>query len=95
MTVACTKWKIILANTVIRGGALCDKNLQQEVINYCRKDFNFTLNLNEKLYLPIFAERIGPKYFQNPRMVLNDLWIDDEIYEKKLPVLFLYKYMPK
>ena len=43
---------------------------------------NFTLNLNEKLYKPIFAERIQPKYFQNSQMVVSMLCNDDKICEK-------------
>ena len=46
----------------------------------------FTLNVNEKLYLLIFLNRICPKYFQNSRMVF--MW-------KKLSVLFRCKCIPK
>ena len=34
---------------------------------------NFTLNLNEKFYKPIFAKKICPKYLQNLQMVLSML----------------------
>ena len=37
---------------------------------------NFTQNLNEKLYKPIFAKKIRPKYFQNSLMVLSYFCID-------------------
>ena len=55
---------------------------------------NFTLNLNEKLYKPIFAKRIHPKYLQNLQMVLSMLCNDDKIC-KKLSELFRYKFIQK
>ena len=42
------------------------------------------MNLNETLYLLIFAKTIHPKYLQNSRMVLSNLCNDYEICEKKL-----------
>ena len=42
------------------------------------------MNLNEKLYLLIFAKTIHPKCLQNSRMVLSNLCNDYEICEKKL-----------
>ena len=56
---------------------------------------NFTLNLNEKLYKPIFAKRIRPKYLQNSQMVLSMLCNDDKIWGKKLCELFRFKYIQK
>ena len=56
---------------------------------------NFTLNLNEKLYQPIFAKMIHPKYLQNSQIVLSMLCNDDETREKKLSELFRYKYIRK
>ena len=38
---------------------------------------NFTLNLNENLYLSIIEKRIQTKYLQNLRMVLSILCNDD------------------
>ena len=37
---------------------------------------NFTLNLNEKLYKPIFAKKIHPEYLE------NNLCNDDKICKK-------------
>ena len=54
----------------------------------------FTLDLNEKLYKPIFAKRIRPKYLQNVQMVLSMLCNDDK-YAKKVPKFFWYNYIPK
>ena len=43
---------------------------------------NFTLSLNEKLYLAIFTKKIHRKYFQNLQMVLRIYCNDDKICEK-------------
>ena len=48
-----------------------------------------------KITLPIFAKRIGPKYFQNLRMVLSYLCNNDKICGKKLPVSFRCKCISK
>ena len=52
---------------------------------------NFTLSLNENLYLPIFEKRIHSKNLQNSRMVLSILCNDGKICGNKLPELFQYK----
>ena len=41
----------------------------------------------KKLYKPIFAKRIRPKYLQNVQMVLSILCNDDK-YAKKMPKFF-------
>ena len=46
------------------------------------KLYNLTLNLNEKLYKPIFAKRVCPKCLQHLQVVLSKLCNDDKIYEK-------------
>ena len=57
--------------------------------------WNFPLNLNESLCLPVFEKRIHPKYLQYSRMVLSILCNDDKIWGNKLPELFWYKCIRK
>ena len=59
------------------------------------KLWNFTLNLIEKLYKPIFAKRIGPNYFQNSQMVWRMPYNYEKICEKTLSELFRHKYIRK
>ena len=54
-----------------------------------KKKRNFTPKLNEKLYLPIFAKMIRPKYFQ------IKFCNNTKTSEKKLPELFRYNCIPK
>ena len=53
---------------------------------------NFTLNLNEKLYLSILAKSICLKYFENSQMVLNIFCNDDRIYDKITWVISIYVF---
>ena len=53
-----------------------------------RKLRNLTLNLNEKLYWPIFAKRIHPKFAQYSLQRWLNMW-------KKLSELFRYKRIPQ
>ena len=53
----------------------------------------FLLNLNEKIYKPIFAKRICPKYLQNLQMVLSMLCNDEKTCKKF--ELFRYKCILK
>ena len=53
----------------------------------------FLLNLNEKIYKPIFAKRICPKYLQNLQMVLSMLCNGEKTCKKF--ELFRYKCILK
>ena len=56
---------------------------------------NFLLNLNGKIFRPVFAKSVCPKYFQNSQMVIIMLCNGDKICKKNCLSYFGIQIFPK